>query len=83
VLTGEENFNQYFANLDQVADARTKAWHTRYGLPAAASERKWESFDDRFDLGKQPNEAFRFGWLVEVDRTTRTSPRASGPRWGA
>lgn len=67
VLTGEENFNQYFANLDQVADARTKAWHTRYGLPAAASERKWESFDDRFDLGKQPNEAFRFGWLVEVD----------------
>ncbi|MFN0096460.1 MAG: PhoX family protein [Dehalococcoidia bacterium] len=67
VLTCEENFNQYFANNDNVADAKTKAAHTRYGLPAKASERKWERFYDRFDLGKEPNEAFKFGWVVEID----------------
>jgi secreted PhoX family phosphatase len=42
-------------------------WHTRYGLPTGASERKWERIDDRFDLAKEPNEPFRFGWVVELD----------------
>jgi secreted PhoX family phosphatase len=67
VLTCEENFNQYFANNDFNADAKKKAAHSRYGLPAKASERKWERFYSRFDLSQEPNEPFRFGWVVEVD----------------
>ncbi len=66
-LTAEENFNQYFANNNNVTDAAKKAAHSRYGLTAAASERKWERFYDRFDLAKEPNEAFRFGYVVEYD----------------
>lgn len=82
VLTAEENFHQYFANLApvkesedpnaepesaSVLDEEITAFHKRYGLPAEASERRWESFYDRFDLQKEPNESFRFGWMVEVD----------------
>jgi uncharacterized protein len=67
VLTGEENFHQYFANLAAVTDARVKALHQRYLLPQGASERKWERYHDRFDLAKEPHEPFRFGWVVEID----------------
>ena len=68
ILTAEENFNQYFANADLLpADDPRKKVHARYGLPTAASERLWESFYDRFDISKEPNEPFRFGWVVEVD----------------
>ncbi len=67
VLTGEENFHQYFANLDAVTDERVRAWHERYVLPEGESDRKWERYHDRFDLAKEPNEPFRFGWVVEID----------------
>lgn len=68
VLTCEENFNQYFANLASMpADDPRVAMHTRYGLTTAATQRLWEQFHDRFDLTKEPNEPFRFGWVVEVD----------------
>ncbi|HEV3495194.1 MAG TPA: PhoX family phosphatase [Actinomycetes bacterium] len=67
VLTAEENFHQYFANLDAVTDPKVRAWHERYGLPEGASERKWERYHDRFDLAKEPHEPFRFGWVVEID----------------
>jgi secreted PhoX family phosphatase len=68
LLTAEENFNQYFANRNQLNDADPrKALHARYGLPSGSSERKWENFHRRFDLAKEPNEAFRFGWVVEID----------------
>ncbi|MEV6109321.1 PhoX family phosphatase [Streptomyces sp. NPDC051940] len=67
ILSGEENFNQYFANAGAVTDPVLKAKLARYGLTTGASERKWERFDDRFDLTKEPNEANRFGWVVEVD----------------
>jgi uncharacterized protein len=66
-LTCEENFNQYFANNSQVADAEIRAVHTRYGLSSGASLRLWEKFYDRFDLTKEPNEPFRFGWVIEID----------------
>ncbi|WP_410537714.1 PhoX family protein [Streptomyces sp. KL2] len=66
-LSGEENFNQYFANAASVADPDVKARLARYGMSGGASGRKWERFDDRFDLTKEPNEANRFGWVVEVD----------------
>lgn len=68
ILTCEENFNQYFANNDKLptTDPR-KAIHQRYGLPGGATERLWEKFHDRFDVSKEPNEPFRFGWVVEID----------------
>lgn len=67
VLSGEENFNQYFANADQVKDAKTKERLARYGLEDGATSRRWEKYDNRFDLAKEPNEVNRFGWVVEVD----------------
>lgn len=67
LLTCEENFNQYFANHNQVADAAKRVAHSRYGMPGGASERRWEAYHDRFDMAKEPNEAFRFGWVVEID----------------
>jgi len=59
-LHGEENFNQYFANSSRATDKR-------YGVGTAASERKWELFDKRFDVAKEPNEVHRFGYVVELD----------------
>ena len=67
VLSGEENFNQYFANAGGVADARAKASLDRLGIPAGASGRRWELFDSRFDVSREPNEVNRFGYIVELD----------------
>lgn len=67
ILSGEENFNQYFANGNQVTDPLTKKRLGRYGMSGGASTRKWERFDKRFDLAQEPNEANRFGWIVEID----------------
>lgn len=67
VLTCEENFNQYFANNDFLTDKEKQTAHKRYGLTAKASSRKWERFHTRFDTSIEPNEAFRFGWVVEID----------------
>ncbi|WP_418605227.1 PhoX family protein [Georgenia sp. SUBG003] len=72
-LTAEENFNQYFANANQVTDPVARERLRRYGLPGEASERRWERFDSRFDLAQEPNEANRFGWIVEVDPFDPTS----------
>ncbi|MFF1676196.1 PhoX family protein [Streptomyces sp. NPDC058256] len=73
VLTGEENFNQYFGNAAAVTDPVAKARLARYGLPTGTSQRKWERFDDRFDIGKEPQEPNRFGWVVEIDPYDPTS----------
>ncbi|MEV0370368.1 PhoX family phosphatase [Streptomyces sp. NPDC050636] len=67
VLSGEENFNQYFANGGSVTDPVAAARLKRYGIAGAASERKWERFDTRFDVAREPNEVNRFGWVVEID----------------
>jgi secreted PhoX family phosphatase len=68
VISGEENFNQYFANLGKVdSDNPVYAIHERYAIPAEASERKRENFYDRFDVAKSPNEPLRFGWGLEID----------------
>lgn len=67
-LTGEENFHQYFGNLAELpADDPIRALHERYGLLEGSSERRWEAFHPRFDLSQEPNEPFRFGWIVEFD----------------
>ncbi|MGG7100001.1 PhoX family protein [Rhodococcus sp. 24CO] len=73
VLSGEENFNQYFANAEAVTDPILAPRLKRYGLAGGASERKWERFDKRFDLMAEPNEVNRFGYVVEVDPWDPTS----------
>ncbi|OEV02072.1 phosphatase [Streptomyces qinglanensis] len=67
VLSGEENFNQYFANAERVTDPERVATLKRYGISGGASGRRWEEFDERFDLTAEPNEVHRFGWVVELD----------------
>ncbi|NJP99320.1 PhoX family protein [Streptomyces zingiberis] len=67
VLSGEENVNQYFGNAERVTDPRTAAGLKRYGFAGGPSERRWEEFDHRFDLAREPQEAHRFGWVVEID----------------
>lgn len=67
VLSGEENFNQYFANGGSVTEPTVAARLKRYGIAGEASERKWERFDKRFDVAREPNEVNRFGWVVEID----------------
>lgn len=68
LLTAEENFNQYFANRNSLLDSDPrKVIHARYGLPTGASELKWETASPRFNLATEPNEAFRFGYVVEID----------------
>ena len=40
----------------------------RYGLATTtATNRGWSSVDERFDLARHPHEAYRFGWIVEID----------------
>ncbi|WP_411970402.1 PhoX family protein [Saccharothrix longispora] len=73
VLSGEENFNQYFANAGTVTDPVAKARLSRYGLSGGASGRRWEKFDKRFDVAQEPNEVNRFGWVVEIDPLDPTS----------
>jgi secreted PhoX family phosphatase len=75
VLTAEENFNQYFGRSGPVPDAATREAHDRYGLAVGdgddddgeRSERQWEAYYDRFDMSQEPNEPYRFGWIVEID----------------
>ena len=66
VLTGEENFNQYF-EASGATDPAYAASYARYGINPANSGRNWKATDPRFDLTQEPHEPFRFGWIVEVD----------------
>ena len=70
VLSGEENFNQYFVGGDGVP-AELKPAYARYGIDVAnrypSGSRKWDRADARFDLTQHPNEAHRFGYIVEID----------------
>ncbi|MFN7751153.1 MAG: PhoX family protein [Pseudomonadota bacterium] len=61
-LTCEENWNLYFA----ASDGRIPEAQRRYGVRAKSGYR-WNEHDTRFDLAREPNEANRFGWVVEVD----------------
>jgi secreted PhoX family phosphatase len=62
-LSGEENFDGYFASPTAPADPRV----IRYGKIGTSTVRKWERFDKRFDIVREPNEFNRFGWVVEID----------------
>lgn len=62
VLSGEENFNQYFV-------AGGTAREKRYGLGPDEGERNWQSVEPRWDATTPAyaNEPNRFGWIVEID----------------
>jgi secreted PhoX family phosphatase len=64
VLTAEENFNGYFSG--DGAGTKEAVNHKRYGLPKD-SWYGWHRFHDRFVVAKEPNEANRYGWMVEFD----------------
>ncbi|MDX1979095.1 MAG: PhoX family phosphatase [Bryobacteraceae bacterium] len=66
-LSGEENFHQYFSNASALPDGPLKTLHARYGLPNGNGEYPWSRHYSRFDVGKEPNEPNRFGWIVEFD----------------
>jgi hypothetical protein len=68
LLTAEENFSNYFANRSSLPNSDPRQpIHARYGVPEGSNKWHWENHQARFDLGKEPNEPFRFGWVVEID----------------
>lgn len=69
-IMAEENFHGYFQGKLPEGHAEA-ANYKRYGVPEGSYE--WGNFYDRFDLSKEPNEANRFGWIVEVDAMDPTS----------
>ena len=63
-LTCEENINFYF--FGKLADDHSEARnYKRYGIPGNILN--WGEYYDRFDVTKEPREANRFGWVVEID----------------
>jgi secreted PhoX family phosphatase len=63
-LTCEENFHGYF--WGRLADDHVEAANfKRYGVPG--NWYAWGKWHGRFDVTKEPNEANRFGWIVEID----------------
>ncbi len=63
-LTCEENFNNHF--LGEIPDNHPEAEnHARYNVPYDYTN--WGKHDKRFDIGVEPNEPNRFGWVVEID----------------
>jgi uncharacterized protein len=64
-LACEENFNGYFGTTDTTW-VRTPE-QQRYGLDAVGFGYRWHQASPRFDIAANPNEANRFGWVVEID----------------
>ncbi len=63
-LTCEENFNMSFGSKHK---HKSSAAEKRYELKSGKSKSQWEQHDERFDIVETPNEANRFGWIVEID----------------
>lgn len=68
-LMAEENFHFYF--LGDPEGHPEEANYKRYGVPG--NRFPWGRFHRRFDIAAEPNEANRFGWIVEVDPLDPTS----------
>ncbi|MUL42548.1 PhoX family phosphatase [Streptomonospora sp. PA3] len=70
ILTCEENFNQYFVGGENAPEDAKPAL-ARYGIATEGDtregNRRFDRVDERFDLSRHPNEANRFGYVVEID----------------
>jgi len=69
VLMAEENFHSYFGGGDTSETpegAREARNHHRIGINKRVRY-PWHTVDARFNPGVEPNEANRFGWIVEYD----------------
>jgi uncharacterized protein len=71
-LTAEENIQDYFGNLEALrarkdVDAHIVESHRCWRMWKNHSLYGWENVHARFDLSQEPNEPFRFGWIVEID----------------
>jgi secreted PhoX family phosphatase len=69
-LMAEENFHGYFINPHAEGHPEF-ARQKRYGV--GGGWYAWGKWHDRFDIQKEPNEANRFGWMVEVNPADPTS----------
>ena len=69
-LMAEENFNSNFLGTLPQGHAEEEN-HKRYGVPRSYFQ--WGNHFDRFNVGTEPNEPNRFGWVVEVDILDPTS----------
>ena len=71
-LMAEEHFDSYFSGtLETHPEARN---FERYDIPR--SRYAWARYHKRFDINAEPNEANRFGWVVEVDPLApRSTPK--------
>lgn len=69
-VMAEENIHGYFSG-DLPEGHKETENYKRMGIPEGAYE--WAAHYDRFDIGKEPNEPNRFGWIVEVDVNDPTS----------
>ncbi|REJ06649.1 PhoX family phosphatase [Microbacterium bovistercoris] len=70
ILSGEENFNGYFAWAADTAEQK------RYsGSSTTSTSTGWEAYDPRFDAhdADYVNEPNRFGYIVEIDPQDPTS----------
>lgn len=65
-LLAEENFNLYFDGVIEWRHRESRN-HSRYLVSDMRALAGWHRFFDRWDIGKEPNEPNRFGWMVEVD----------------
>ena len=63
-LACEENFNGYFLVPPPTPITPEQR---RYGIAATTSGSLWYTTDTRFNLAVEPNEANRFGYVVEID----------------
>jgi uncharacterized protein len=64
VLMAEENFHGYFGG-EPSAEAEAVNYK-RYGVGSSPSY-AWYRSVDHFNLGKEPHEPNRYGWMVEYD----------------
>jgi secreted PhoX family phosphatase len=79
VLTAEENFHQYFANLNAVTDPKVQAWHQRYLLPPAPPSASGSATTTASTWPRsRTSPSASAGWSRSTP-TTPTSPRASTP----
>lgn len=64
VLIAEEGFGSAFmGNINHLSEAE----QDNYRRLSIGEGRPWGKYDSRFNIEQEPNEANRFGWMVEFD----------------